>query len=250
MRKRLLVLLMLFGIAIPQTACDGLLPVPDSLSEEEVIAGLKEALKYGTDSTVVQVGVTDGYFQNQLIKIFLPANTMNSLNNMANSNNILVQGLYAAIQPKINQVIEKMNRAAEAAADSAKPIFWNAITGITVQDGWNILRGEDTAATSYLRVGTESQLFTTYRPQIEVALNEVGAQQLWSDIATNYNQANSIVGGALGQNMPPDLADHVTGRALHGLFVVVGQKEANIRNNVANRVTDLLRKVFAAQDGN
>jgi hypothetical protein len=250
MRNRILLFLLLLGIALPQTSCNGLLPVPDSLTEAEVIAGLKEALKVGTDSTVVQVSLTDGYLGNQLIKILLPPNTTNSLNNMANSNNIVVQGLYAAIQPYISEVIVRMNRAAEQAANKAKPIFWDAITGITIQDGWNILRGADTAATAYLRSGTENQLFTAYRPDIEEALNDVGAQQLWNQIATNYNQANNLVAGAFGQNMTEDLASHVTSRALHGLFVVVGQKETDIRTNVSRRVTDLLRKVFAAQDGN
>jgi len=42
------------------------------LTEEEVVKGLKEALRVSTDTAVSIVSVTNGYYKDNLIKILLP----------------------------------------------------------------------------------------------------------------------------------------------------------------------------------
>jgi Protein of unknown function (DUF4197) len=225
---------------VPQMGCDEVENIlgTTGISNEEVVDGLKEALKVGTDSTVTQLNINDGYFGNALIKIPMPEYADNVVQ--------LVNQLGGAFgQQLINTVVLKMNRAAEEAAVEAKPIFVNAITGMSIQDGWNILKGADTAATGFLRSNTNESLYVLYRPYIETAMTSVGVQQAWLELSDYYNTI-CIFGGC--NPVPTDISDHVTNKALNGLFVVVGQKETAIRNNVANRVTDLLRRVFAEQD--
>jgi uncharacterized protein (DUF736 family) len=234
LKRYLVVLLASLTLALPTTGCDEASDIinPPGLTDAEVIAGLKEALTIGTDSTVQQVNALDGYFGNALIKIQMPDYAQNAIN---------VVGNLPGGQALIDNVVLKMNRAAEAAAQEAKPIFWEAITDITIADGWNILRGADTAATSYLRVNTEDPLYTAYKPKVEAAMTQVGVQQAWSQLTDLYNTVPLV------EPVPTDISDWVTSRALRGLFVVVGQKEAQIRNDVTMRVTDLLRRVFAQQ---
>jgi hypothetical protein len=45
-----------------------------------------------------------------------------------------------------------------------------------------------------------------------------------------------------------NLTKYVTEQAINGLFVKVGDKEKEIRTNIAARTTPLLKSVFAMQD--
>jgi hypothetical protein len=184
---------------------------------------------------VVQLNKTDGYFANELIKIAWPSEAQGALTVIQN-----IPGGTALA----NDFVLKMNRAAEDAAQRAKPIFVSAITNITISDGLSILRGVDTAATNYLRVQTFESLRDLYRPEIQASMESVGAQQAWSSIARQYNSVPFV------NPVNEDISLYVTTRALDGLFVVVGQKERDIRTNAAARVTDILRRVFGSQDTN
>jgi hypothetical protein len=135
-----------------------------------------------------------------------------------------------------------MNRAAEQAAEKAGPIFLTAITNITISDGLNILQGTDTAATGYLRVNTQTQLYNTYKPDIQEAMQSVGAQQAWSQLTGLYNSVPFVT------PLNTDLSAHVTTRALNGLFVTLGKEEQKIRKDPLARVTDILKKVFSTLD--
>lgn len=237
MLRALSIALLLF-LGIAQTGCEeGLedLVNDDSLTNEEVVAGLKEALKVGTDSTVVQLNAVDGYFKNELIKIFIPPEAQNAAE--------FVQNNVPGGEQIVADILVKMNRAAEEAASEAKPIFFDAITGITIQDGFNILNGADTAATGYLRVNTNSELMAAYTPKVENAMSSVGLQQAWTEFANIYNNFPTTF-----NPIPEDISAYVTAEALDGLFIVVGQKETDIRNNVQARVTDILEKVFGSLD--
>ncbi|MCX8112375.1 MAG: DUF4197 domain-containing protein [Bacteroidia bacterium] len=207
-----------------------------ALSEEEVVAALKEALRVSTDTTVRHLNRLDGYYGDELIRILFPPDA---------------QRLRTAIEALpggaslIQDLIVKMNRAAEEAADEAKPIFWSAIDELTIQDGMRILKGDSTAATAYLRQRTSDSLYARYKPKIQAAMEEVGAQQAWEYLVDQYNSLPTTLNPI--QNR--DLAAYVTDRALHGLFVKVGQHETRIRRDVQYRVTDLLRRVFAHATG-
>jgi hypothetical protein len=135
----------------------------------------------------------------------------------------------------------QMNRAAEQAAAQARPIFLQAISDLTIQDGWNILRGDSVAATTLLRQRTEQALLQRYRPPVDQALYNAGARQTWQEVMTRYNQVPLV------QKVNPDLTGYVTERALVGLFRKVAEEETRIRKMPAARVTDLLRRVFGSK---
>jgi hypothetical protein len=113
---------------------------------------------------------------------------------------------------------------------------------ITFNDARNILLGSDTAATEYLTGATRSPLYEKFLPVISNSFEEVGADRIWANIIARYN------GLPFTNDVNPDLADYVTGEALEGVYTMIALEEKQIRNSVASRTTDLLKRVFALQD--
>ena len=218
------------------------------LTDSEIIAGLKEALTVGTDTAVSIVSQVDGYYKDELIKILLPPEADIIVENL---NHPLITGL--GLDQLVEDLILKINRAAEDAAKDAAPIFWDAITDMTIADGYNILHGEDTAATHYLREQTYSELFDLYAPKMQNSLDKdiiagVSAQDTWNTLTEQYNNvANSVVGQIAGlQPVTSNLGVFVTNKGLNGLFVKIADEEMAIRHDPLARVTDLLRRVFGS----
>lgn len=228
------------------TSCEDL-GIDPSLSQDEVVEGLKEALRVGTDTSVTMLHKTDGYFKDQAVRILLPPEIQMIQNNL----NAL--GISAVTQPLIDQLVLKINRSAEDAASEAKPIFVNAITNMTITDGLSILNGSDSSATSYLRTNTYSDLKGLFAPKIDNSLNKplvgnVSAASTYKQIVDLYNEAaelrNKIPLGTKYTIVNPSLSDYVTGKALTGLFIKVADEEKAIRTDPVARVTDILKKVF------
>ncbi len=221
------------------------------LTDAEIVAGLKQALSIGTDTAVNIVSAVDGYYKDELIKILLPPEADIIVDNLTNP---VLQGL--GLDQMIEDVIFKINRAAEDAATGAAPIFWDAITNMTISDGFDILHGEDTAATHFLRENTYSGLQQLFLPVLQESLEKdivagVSAQETWSTLTDNYNVvANSLIGQLAGLTpVNTDLSNWVTRKALDGLFVKVADEEIAIRNDFGHRVTELLRRVFGSIGG-
>jgi len=199
------------------------------LTEAEVAEGLREALKVGTDTAVAQGSKQDGYFMNQAIKVLLPEEAKPLLDAVS---------LVPALQPLIDNLILKLNRAAEAAAPKAKDIFIDAILAITIDDAFAILNGNNDAATQYLMGKTFTSLYGLFKPDIETALTSVGAQQAWTEVIDVYNTVPLV------DPVNADLADHTTNKGLDGLFHLVAEEEGKIRTDASHRVNDVLEKVF------
>ncbi len=202
------------------------------LSNEEIGAGLKEALNVGTGEAVDFLSAEDGFYKS-IYKIALPEEAQQVVKKLS-----MVPG-FGNLE---NDLIERMNRAAEIAAKKAKPIFTNAITSLTFKDVTDILMGENDAATRYLERTTQEQLYAEFRPVIASSLDEVNARSLWKDAVTAYNKLPFV------KKTNPDLDDHVTNKSLHGVFSLIEKKEEGIRTDVGQRSSDLLKKVFAKQD--
>ncbi len=225
--------LVCFGLLLWLSGCEKLkLPTEEPLTEEEVVAALKQALEIGTDTVTRHLNRLDGYYGDELIRILFPEEAWKV--------KVAIEALPDG-QTLIQNLVLKMNRAAEEAADEAKPIFWQAIRDLTIQEGMRLLKGDSVAATRYLETQTRDSLYARYKPRIQEAMESVGAQQAWEEIVDLYN--------GLPTTLTPlenrDLAAYVTDRALYGLFLKVGAHETRIRRDVSYRVTDLLRKVFA-----
>lgn len=139
----------------------------------------------------------------------------------------------------VDDAILSMNRAAEDAAKSAAPIFLDAVKGMSFQDALGILKGPDTAATSYLKGKTLPALTSAFRPVIDGALEKTGATRHWKTVFETYNKLPTSF-----SKVNPDLSSYVTERALSGLFFQVAEEEQKIRKDPAARVTETLKKVF------
>ncbi|MEO6832621.1 MAG: DUF4197 domain-containing protein [Chitinophagaceae bacterium] len=204
----------------------------NSLSNTDIVGALRQALEIGAQNAGSRLHAVNGFFGNSLIKVLLPPQAKNA-------ENVLRQFGFGSV---VDKAILSMNRAAEDAAGKAAPIFINAIKNMNINDGLNILKGGNGAATAYLRNATTAALTAAFRPVIQASLNKVGATAYWGDLTRIYN------GLPITRNkINEDLPSYVTERALNGLFVNIAQEEDKIRTNPAARVTDLLGKVFGAR---
>lgn len=235
-------------IAILFTACAELQQVMNSLetnaplTESEVARGLKEALRIGTDSAAGKLAMTNGYFKDELVKILLPPEA-----------DIIVKNANKIPGGKklIDDVVLGINRAAEDAAKEAGPVFYKAITVMTITDAMNILKGGNNAATEYFKSKTYQSLFELYSPKIKTSINKdlvagYSAGDTWNTMTSNYNKvANSLVGELA--NLKPvnvELETYLTQKALDGLFIKLANEEQKIRTAPVARVTNLLKRVF------
>jgi hypothetical protein len=225
---------------IAQTAAAQSLP----LTNTEIVAGLKEALLVGTDSSVNRLSAIDGYLRDQAVKILLPPEAKTITDNLSK----LPGG-----QKLVDDVIVRINRAAEDAAKGAKPIFVNSVKEMTFTDALQILKGPDNAATQYFKQKTSVQLGELYRPKIRESLNKnliagISTQQSWNELTTQWNKiAGSPVGKIAGmKTVDVKLEDYLLQRALDGLFLKIGEQEKDIRTNASARVTAILKRVFGS----
>lgn len=202
------------------------------LTNADISSGLKEALHAGVQKGVSTLSAPNGYYES-VYKILLPAEAKKVIDKLK-----FIPG-FADLE---KEAIKKINLAAEDAAKSASPIFVKAIREMTITDVTNILMGEKNAATHYLHNKTYQNLYSEFNPVIMTSLNKFGALNLWKDAITKYNSIPFV------EKINPDLGDHVTRKALDGLFSLIEQKEYGIRTDISQRTSDLLKKVFAKQD--
>ena len=204
----------------------------NNLSNTEIVSGLKEALQVGAKNASGRLSVQDGFFGNALIKILLPPEARKVEAALRN----------IGMGQLVDKTILSMNRAAEDAAGKAVPIFVNAITSMSIQDGVNILRGGNGAATNYLKGATTMALTNAFKPVIQISLNKLNVNTYWNQVFSTYNRLPLT-----GNKVNPDLTAYVTERALAGLFQTIAEEENKIRTNPGARVSDLLKKVFGAK---
>lgn len=199
-----------------------------NLTNEEVIEGLKEALARGTGRATSMLGKQDGYFTNAAVKILMPEEAKKVEKTLRK----------LGMSSLVDKAILSMNRAAEDAAAGAGDIFLDAVKSMSIQDGISILKGDDLAATNYLKKATTERLTAQMRPRIDSSLKKVDATKYWNDVFTQYNRFAS-------SKVNPDLGSYVTTRAIDGIFHEIGEEEKSIRKDPAARVSEILKKVFA-----
>lgn len=206
--------------------------VGTGFTNTEAVNALKQALQIGTENAANRLSAVNGYFGNQLIKILLPPEAAKVESTLRR----------IGMGAEVDKAILSMNRAAEDAAKKAVPIFVNAITSMSIQDGIAIVRGGQGSATNFLKSRTEQALTAEFRPVINASLQKVNATRYWENVFTVYNKLPTTT-----NKVNTDLTAYVTERALNGLFISIADEENKIRTNPASRVTDLLKKVFGGQ---
>ena len=216
------------------------------LTEEEVISGLKEALIIGAQNSAKKLAAENGYYGDELVKILLPDEAKIIVDNISR---------IPGGEKLVEDVILRINRAAEDAAKEVAPIFVGSIKQMTVRDAFNILNGADNAATDYLRRTTYNELYSLYKPKIQAATEKkivagISTKESWETLTGKWNSvANSVAGKIAGlKPVNTDLDDYLTNKALSGIFLKVEQEEYKIRKDVSARVTPLLQRVFGSVD--
>lgn len=204
-----------------------------SLTNEEVISGLREALQVGIKNSVNLTSVTDGFLKNDSIRLPFPPDAIK----------VKEKAMDLGLSGKVTEFETTLNRAAEEATKEALPIFADAIKNMTVQDGFAILKGGDGAATKFLKEQTTSKLVSAFAPKVKNATSKVELTKYWNPIITKYNSAMTLTGG---QKLDPDLDAYITQKAIEGLFYMVEKEENKIRKDPVARVTDILVKVFGS----
>lgn len=233
MKIRILVFTLFSALMLP--SCDTLKQVGGYLNEptmEEIGLGLKQALEFGISEGANLLSQRDGY-NKSIYRILLPDEARDVTDRLK-----VIPG-FSDLE---DVLIEKLNRAAEDAAKSAAPIFIDAISEMTFNDALGILMGADNAATQYLNNKTYQPLYNEFQPVIVTSLNKFNAIEYWADAVNAYNKIPFVT------KVNPRLDEYVTEKALDGLFAMVAKKELGIRNDLSQRTTDLLKKVFAKQD--
>jgi Protein of unknown function (DUF4197) len=201
-----------------------------ALTNDDVVMGLKEALKVGINKGADSASKTNGFYLNPKIKIPFPPE---------------VQRVETALRKvglggEVDKFVVSLNRGAEEAAKEAKPIFVNAILSMSFSDAWSILRGDKNAATMFLKRTTSTALVQAFMPVVEKALAKTQATKYYTDLATTYNAL------PFTQKVNPDLKGYATQKAIDGLFILVEEEEARIRENPLARTTEILKRVFGA----
>jgi hypothetical protein len=248
MKKRLLILT---SAMLLLAGCAELLKIMETvgtapLTEQEVVNGLKEALITGAKNSAGRLSATDGYYRDLAVKILLPDEAKIIIDNLSR---------IPGGDKLVEDVIVRINRAAEDAAREVAPIFVSAVTQMTIADAFGILRGEDNAATMYLNRTTYDDLYSLYKPKIQVSTEKkivagISTKESWETLTEKWNSmANSVAGKLAGlKPVNTELDDYLTRKALDGLFLKVAEEELKIRKDVSARVTPLLQRVFGSLD--
>lgn len=200
-----------------------------SLSTGEIAAGLREALRVGSERVVGQVGRADGYNADKDIHIPLPKT---------------LQKVQSALEMVgMSQMADdlelKLNRGAERAAPEAKEVFFQSISEMTMDDVERIYNGRKDEATRYFRDKMTPDLTERFTPIIDDSLSDVGAIKSYDTMMARYKDLPLV------PDVKSDITAYTVEKALEGLFFYLAKEEAKIRENPAARTTELLQKVFS-----
>ena len=200
------------------------------LSQSDASGGLKDALTQGAQIAVKQLGKPGGFSDNDEVRIELPG----KLGKAAQTMKMMGMG------EQVEELEASMNKAAEAAVPQAQAILVDAVKKMTVSDAKAILAGGEDSATQYLNKSSREQIRTKFLPIVKQATDKVGVAQ----------QYNSFAGQAAALGVvdakSANVENYVTEKALDGLFKMIAEQEASIRQNPAGAATSLAKKVFGA----
>lgn len=241
-KSRFLSVFFIFGLAgcagsgpnlddIAKTAGTVLGSSQGGLSSSDITAGLKEALTKGSGTVVNQLGRANGFANDPVVRVPLPASLVKARN--------FAQKV--GLQQPFDDLELRLNRAAERATPKAKKLFVGAIRDMSMRDAKGILQGEDDAATQYFRGKTGPSIKSAMRPLVDQALAEVGAVRSFNNLLKQYNAI------PLAPKVDADLTGHVVDEGSDGIFHYLAVEEKAIRTDPLKRTSDLLRRVFGAQ---
>ena len=204
-----------------------------ALGEGEAAQGLRAALERGAGVAVDTLGRDGGYLNNPLVRIALPE----GLQQAAQLMRTLGQGA------RVDALETAMNRAAEQAVPAAKPLLVNAVKSMSVQDAAQILRGGETSVTDFFAERTRTPMGEQFLPIVTKATEKVSLAQKYNAIA---GKAKAL---GLVNDQQASIQQYVTGKALDGLYLMIGEEEKKIRQDPIGTGSKILQSVFGALKG-
>lgn len=234
------IILFLFSISISSTSAqinllkkatekaNKLIKAEQPLTAAEVSDGLLEALIEGSKKAVQLASAKEGFHNNTLIRINFPEDAKKMKATL----------LKVGMHNQVKQFEKSINNAAELASQKALDILISTIKSMNINDAFEILNGNDNAATQYLKKQTSTDLETKFKPIINTAIAKVEVTKYWNPLIKRYNAL------PLTKTINPDLEEYITGKTIEGLFILIAEEEKNIRKNPKARVSELLQKVF------
>lgn len=202
-----------------------------ALTDSDIGAGLKDALRVGTERVVGQLGQNDGFNTDAMIHIPLPEN-LQKVRSMLGT---------VGMSGMMDDLELKLNRAAEQATPQAKALFWESIENMTIDDVQNIYNGPENSATQYFKGKMSLPLADAMKPLIEKSMSEVGAVSAYDAAIGQYSSLPFV------PDVKADLTSYVVQKGMDGIFYYLGQEEAAIRQNPVKRTTEILQKVFGTK---
>jgi hypothetical protein len=202
----------------------------EAVSTQDATSGLREALVTGAQYAVDSLGRQDGFLGNGKVKIPLPESARKV-------EKVLRQ---FGMGQQADELIVTINRAAEAAVPEAKTLLVDAVRKMSVQDAKGILTGGQDSATQYFKRTTSEQIRGRFLPIVKKATAKVQLAQKYDEYAGKAAKFGLI------RKEDAHLDDYVTQEALDGLFVMIAEQEAKIRQNPAEAASAILKKVFGA----
>jgi hypothetical protein len=202
----------------------------DDISDRDAINGLKQALTNGTQAAVAKLGKQDGFMSDARIKIPLPPSMKRA--------EAMMHSIGAGKQA--DDLVLKMNRAAEAAVPQARPLLIDAAKKMTVQDAKGILTGGPDSATQYFKRTTTEPLVQKFKPVVKKSMAKVKLAEAYNEIAASGAKFGLV------KEEDVNLEDYVTRKALDGLFVGIADEEKKIRENPTAAASSIVKKVFGA----
>jgi len=223
--RRLLTTIALLGFSIQASALN-----INDLSNADASSGLKAALIQSAGKAVGQLGAVDGFFNNPQVKIPLP----DSMKKAEKAMRMFGMGKQA------DELVLKMNRAAEAAVPEAKTLLVNSVKQMSVEDAKNILTGGDDAATQYFKKTTSGPMAEKFLPIVKKATENVALAQQYNKFAEMGSQYGLV------KKDQANLEQYVTQKTLDGVYLMMAQEEKAIRQDPMGQASSLLKKVFGA----
>ena len=201
-----------------------------SLSNDEASSGLKEALTQGVGKAVSTLGAADGFFSNTEVKIPLPK----SLKKIEKGMKLMGMGKQS------DELVLKMNRAAEAAVPEAKALLVGSIKQMTLADAKAILTGPQDAATQYFKKTTSAQMSEKFLPIVTKATENV-------QLAASYNKYAEMASKfGVVKKEDANIEQYVTNKTLDGVYFMIAKEEAAIRKDPLGQASSLIKKVFGS----
>lgn len=200
------------------------------LSNTDINAGLKEALIQGADKAVAQLGAVNGFLANPKVKIPLPENLQRVEKTMR----------FLGMGKEADDLVLRINRAAEAAVPEAKPLLTNAIKNMTVSDAKNILTGGDDAATQYFEKATAGPMKEKFLPIVQKAMQDVQLAQQYNQFAKLGSRYHLV------KKEQASMEEYITQKTLDGVYLMMAEEEKKIRQDPVKAGSDLMKKVFGA----